>query len=226
MPLKTKSVKDKKPVHTRVRSDKFTAITELVVYAADHPRLLALMTGACAAAGANIVGAQIFTTANGMAIDTLLIQREFQDDEDEQRRAERVASLVEQALTGEVRLRELLAKRPKPSSRARAFTVEPQVLIDNDTSNLYTVIEVNGFDRTGLLYELTEALFKLNLNIASAHIATFGERAVDVFYVTDLTNQKITNANRRATIKRQLLSALAPETGKAKKQRADVATPA
>ncbi|MGI9483188.1 MAG: [protein-PII] uridylyltransferase [Hyphomicrobiales bacterium] len=213
--------KDKKPVHTRVRSDKFTAITELVVYAADHPRLLALMTGACAAAGANIVGAQIFTSANGMAIDTLLIQREFQEDEDEQRRAERVAALVELALTGEVRLRDLLAKRPKPSSRARAFKVEPQVLLDNDTSNLHTVIEVNGFDRTGLLYELTEALFKLNLNIASAHIATFGEKAVDVFYVTDLTNQKIMNANRRAAIKRQLLAVLAPENGKSTKQKVE-----
>ena len=88
------------------------------------------MTGACAAAGANIVGAQIFTTANGMAIDTLLISREFPDAEDELRRAERVAQLVEQALTGEVRLRDLLAKRRKPSSRARAFKVEPQVLTD------------------------------------------------------------------------------------------------
>ena len=179
------------------------------------------MTGACAAAGANIVGAQIFTSANGMAIDTLLIQREFPEDEDEQRRAERVAALVEQALMGEVRLRDLLAKRPKPSSRARAFKVEPQVLLDNDTSNLHTVIEVNGFDRTGLLYELTEALFKLNLNIASAHIATFGEKAVDVFYVTDLTNQKIMNANRRAAIKRQLLAVLAPENGKSTKQKAE-----
>ncbi|MGI9372174.1 MAG: [protein-PII] uridylyltransferase [Hyphomicrobiales bacterium] len=211
------SVKQKRAVHTAVHSDKFTEITELVVYAVDHPRLLALMTGACAAAGANIVGAQIFTTANGMAIDTLLISREFPDAEDELRRAKRIANLVEQSLTGEVRLRDLLAKRRKPSSRARAFKVEPQVLIDNDTSNLFTLIEVNGFDRTGLLYDLTEALFRLNLNIASAHITTFGEKAVDVFYVTDLTNQKILNANRRAAIIRQLLSVLSGKPAKNKK---------
>ncbi len=216
------AAKDKKPVHTAVKSDKFTEITELVVYAADHPRLLALMTGACSAAGANIAGAQIFTTANGMAIDTLLIQREFDDEEDETRRAKRIADLVVKALTGEVRLSTLLAKRPKPSSRVKAFKVEPQVLIDNDTSNLHTVIEVNGLDRTGLLYDLTEALFRLNLNIASAHITTFGEKAVDVFYVTDLTNQKIMNANRRTAIKRQLLAALSPDPEKRKKASEDM----
>ena len=53
----------------------------------------------------------------------------------------------------------------------------------------------NGLDRIGLLYDLTEALFGLNLNIASAHITTFGERAVDVFYVTDLTGAKIISAS-------------------------------
>ena len=71
------------------------------------------------------------------------------------------------------------------------------MIIDNDSSNRYTVIEVAGLDRIGLLYDLTEALFRLNLNIASAHITTFGERAVDVFYVTDLTGAKITAENRR-----------------------------
>jgi [protein-PII] uridylyltransferase len=66
-----------------VSTDDFTAITELTVYAPDHPRLLALITGACAAANANIAGAQIFTTSDGMALDTILIQREFSDEKDE-----------------------------------------------------------------------------------------------------------------------------------------------
>ena len=58
--------------------------------------------------------------------------------------------------------------------------------INNQWSNRYTMVEVTGLDRPGLLYELTATLSKLNLNIASAHVATFGERVVDVFYVTDL----------------------------------------
>ena len=61
------------------------------------------------------------------------------------------------------------------------------------------------------LYELTTALNRLSLNITSAHVATFGERAVDVFYVTDLTGQKVTNANRQAAIRRHLLQVFAGE---------------
>jgi [protein-PII] uridylyltransferase len=197
-------------VATEVATDEFTAITELTVYAPDHPRLLALLTGACAAAGANIAGAQIFTTADGMALDTLLIQREFSEAEDERRRGERVADLARKALRGELRLREMVTALPKAKGRLKAFTVVPHVIVDNDSSNRYTVIEVAGLDRTGLLFDLTEALFRLNLNIVSAHITTFGERAVDVFYVTDLTGAKITTESRVAKINAELSQVLEP----------------
>jgi [protein-PII] uridylyltransferase len=73
-------------------------------------------------------------------------------------------------------------------------------------SNRYTVLEVEGLDRPGLLYELTAALSKLNLNIGSAHIVTFGEKAVDSFYVTDLTGAQITSTARQAAIKRHMLA--------------------
>jgi [protein-PII] uridylyltransferase len=198
-------------IATHVATDEFTAITELTVYAPDHPRLLALLTGACAASGANIVGAQIFTTTDGMALDTILIQREFADASDEKRRGDRVAELVRQALRGELRLREKVAALPKTKGRLKAFSVVPQVIIDNDSSNRYTVVEVAGLDRTGLLFHLTEALSALNLNIVSAHIATFGERAVDVFYVTDLTGAKITLDSRVKKIVAELTKVLSAD---------------
>jgi [protein-PII] uridylyltransferase len=78
-------------------------------------------------------------------------------------------------------------------------------MINNQWSNRYTVVEVSGLDRPGLLYELTATMSKLNLNIASAHIATFGERAVDVFYVTDLMGAKISSSTRNAAVKRALI---------------------
>jgi len=198
------------PIATAVHTDSFTAITTLTITAPDHPRLLALITGACAASGANIAGAQIFTTADGMALDTILIQREFQDHDDEIRRAGRVAELIGRALRGELRLRELVRSVQRPQSRIKAFSVTPRVIIDNDSSNRYTVIEINGLDRIGLLYDLTEALFGLSLNIASAQITTFGEKAVDVFYVTDLTGGKITSTNRQKQIEKALTATLAP----------------
>ena len=71
------------------------------------------------------------------------------------------------------------------------------------------MIEVNGLDRPGLLYDVTRAISDLNLDITSAHIATFGEKAVDVFYVTDLTNKKITSSSRESGIRDRLTKALA-----------------
>ena len=197
-----------KTVVTEIEAHEFTAITELTIYAPDHPRLLALITGACAAAGANIAGAQIFTTADGMALDTILIQREFQTEEDERRRAERIADMIRKALRGELWLKEAVARAYRPQQRISAFSVEPRVILDNQSSNRFTVIEINGLDRIGLLYDLTEALYKLNLNIGSAHITTFGEKAIDVFYVTDLTGAKIENSTRHKQIESALLGVL------------------
>lgn len=197
-------------VITDVSTDEFTEITDLCVYTPDHPHLLSVVTGACAAANANIAGAQIFTTTTGWALDTIHVQREFTDTRDETRRAKRIAEMIESALRGEVRMHDLVARKTKPTRRVKAFSVEPVVIIDNTPSNMFTVIEVNGLDRTGLLYDLTSALSDLSLNIGSAHISTFGERVVDVFYVTDLTGQKVENANRQAAIRRRLLAALKP----------------
>ena len=89
--------------------------------------------------------------------------------------------------------------------------VEPEVTINNQWSDRYTVIEVSGLDRPGLLYQLTTAISKLNLNIASAHVATFGERARDVFYVTDLLGAQITSPTRQAAIKSSLIHLLSSE---------------
>ena len=199
-------------VDTSFETDQFRGVTELTVLSPDHPRLLAIITGACAAAGGNIVDAQIFTTSDGLALDTIVISRAFDRDEDELRRAERVALAIERALKGEVRIADLVDGR-RPEKRSRTFQVAPEVSIDNSLSTRHTVIEVSGLDRPGLLYDLTTALGKLNLNIASAHIATFGEKAVDVFYVTDLTGTKVTHPGRQGVIRRSLLEVFEGDSG-------------
>jgi [protein-PII] uridylyltransferase len=189
-------------------TDTFTAITELTVFAPNHPRLLALFAGACAANGANIVGAHITTTRDGFALDTFLLAREFTEDEDEMRRAKRIEATIDRLLRGEARLKQLLEKRTIGAQRLEAFTVSPEVIINNQLSERFTVIEVAGRDRTGLLYDLTSTLSDLSLDIASAHITTFGEKAVDVFYVTDLTGKKVDSESRQKTIKGRLTTAL------------------
>ena len=103
-----------------------------------------------------------------------------------------------------------MAKRLSPKGRHKAFVLEPEVMINNAWSDRYTMVEVTGLDRPGLLFELTTTLSKLSLNIASAHVATFGERVVDVFYITDLLGAKITSATRQAAIKRALIQLFLP----------------
>jgi [protein-PII] uridylyltransferase len=199
-----------KSLATAINLDRARGVAELTVYAPDHPRLLSIIAGACAMTGTNIIDAQIFTTTDARALDTIAISRGFDRDDDEERRAARVATAIEQALRGDLRLPEMVARRTAPRGRLKAFSVEPDVMINNQWSNRYTMIEVTGLDRPGLLYELTATLSKLNLNIASAHVATFGERVVDVFYVTDLLGDKITSATRQAAIKRALLQLFVP----------------
>ena len=189
-------------------SNAFNAITELSILAPNHSRLLALFAGACATAGANIRGAHISTTRDGMALDTFLLQREFPDDADEARRVQRIAQTIDTVLKGEARLATLMARRKPAERRISAFTVEPQVFINNALSDQYTVIELHGLDRPGLLYELTSTLSDLSLDITSAHITTFGEKAVDVFYVTDLTAKKIVAEGRQATMRERLANVL------------------
>jgi [protein-PII] uridylyltransferase len=198
-----------KTLATQVGFDAARGVTELTVFAPDHPWLLSIIAGACALAGANIVDAQISTTTDGLALDTIAVSREFDRDEDEARRAARIGATIEKAVRGELKLPETIAKRAPPKGRLKAFAIEPEVTVNNQWSNRYTVVEVTGLDRPGLLYELTTTLSKLNLNIASAHVATFGERVVDVFYVTDLTGAQITTPTRQAAIKRPLLALFA-----------------
>jgi len=199
-------------------------VTELTVLAPDHPWLLSTIAGACAVAGANIVDAQIFTTTDGRALDTISVSREFELDADEARRAARIIDTIERALRGDLKLPEVVAKRETAKTRLKAFALLPEVTINNGWSTRYTMVEVTGLDRPGLLFELTATLSKLSLNIASAHVATFGERVVDVFYVTDLFGAKITSATRQATIKRALITLLSPASAAAARPASAAAT--
>lgn len=202
---------DKAALATTIRTDRFHAITEIIVIAPDHPRLLSIITGGCAAAGANIADAQVFTMTDGRALDIVTVTREFADDEDEHRRAKRIVRNIQDLLGGQEAMPTMLARRR--SRDLSTFAVMPQVRIDNRLSNALTVIEVEGLDRPGLLCDLTGAMSDLNLDIRSAHISTYGEKAVDVFYVTDLIGMKITGENRMERIERRLLSVLESAEG-------------
>ena len=116
--------------------------------------------------------------------------------------------MIEDVLSGKTRLPDVLAKRSKPRRTAQTFRIEPRVDVNNTLSNKFTVIEIEGLDRPGLLSEITAAISGLNLDIASAHVTTFGEKVIDAFYVTDLTGAKITSQSRVNAIIKKLMTLL------------------
>jgi [protein-PII] uridylyltransferase len=132
------------------------------------------------------------------------------------RRAGTIGRMIEDVLAGRKRLPEVIANRTKGRKRSRAFTVSPAVTISNTLSNKFTVIEIECLDRPGLLSEVTAVLSDLSLDIASAHITTFGEKVIDTFYVTDLVGQKVTAENRQANIVARLKAVMADEGDEAR----------
>ena len=206
-----------KPFAGAIRVQAFEGITEVSFYTPDHPRLLSLIAGACTMSDASIIGAQIFSMRDGQALDTFRLRRAFTSDEDEKVRATRIIETTKQLLQGKRQILIDLGKESRHNRRLRPFTLPAEVQVSNTLSEKFTVIEVSGLDRNGLLHQLTRVISDLSLTIGSAHIGTYGEKAVDVFYVTDLTGDKIDGKPRQRRIRDALLAVFDPEQGEAKR---------
>ena len=190
------------------------AVTEITVYAADHPGLFSRIAGALAVAGASIVDARIHTMTNGSALDTFWVQDAAGGAFDQPHRIAKLAVLIEQSLSGHLRLQTEIPKLANAliGRRMRAIHVPPRVVVDNRASNNFTVLEVNGRDRPGLLHDVTSAISEQGLQISSAHVTTYGVRAVDVFYVKDVFGLKVENERKLAGLRDALLGALNAES--------------
>ncbi len=200
------------PLTVKTRVDAAHEVTEVVVYTADHPGLFSRLAGALALAGANVVDAKILTMSDGMALDTFFIQDSQEHAFDRPDKLARLSVIFMHVLHGKLKPHVELAAPVGIPSRTRVFTVPPRVLFDNTASATHTIIEVNGRDRPGLLYDVTRAMTALNLQIARAKISTYGEKVVDVFYVKDLFGHKVTEERRLKGIREGLLGALAGAT--------------
>ena len=192
-------------------SDRGAAL--VTVYASDHPGLFYRIAGAIHLAGGNIIDARIHTTRDGMALDNFLVQdpvgRPFQEED----QLERLKSAIADALVNRSKMLERLQARPLALRRAEAFDVASSVIIDNEASNRFNVVEVAAADRPALLNNLAQALFQSKVTLHSAHIATYGERAVDTFYITDLLGEKIESKQRLKALEKRLLDAAEGKDG-------------
>jgi [protein-PII] uridylyltransferase len=192
------------------KSNDFQSVTEIVLFTPDHPGLFSQLAGAVSISGGTIVDAKAFTTTDGFALDVFSVQDAEGGTFGDLARVERLRQSIERTLRGEVYPRRAIAQRPA-KRRSSAFKVTPRVNFDNDASASATVVEVEGLDRPGLLYDVTDALFQSGLSISSAMVSTYGERAVDVFYVRDGYGHKVRHEERLKAVHARLLKALAPE---------------
>ena len=174
----------------RTLSGEGEAVTAIALAAPDRPMLFADLAAALAVAGADVTGARVATTADGMALDVFQIQDGAGQPygRAEPRRLTSLIKALQRAARGDA---PPVALEPVAASARRAvFDVRPVVMIDSAASADAVIIEVSGADRPGLLAELALTLSDHGLSIRSAHVASFGERAVDSFYVTDVHGRK------------------------------------
>ena len=190
-------------------SNDFRAVTEIVLYTPDHAGLFSRFAGAVAMAGGTIVDAKAFTTSDGFALDVFSVQDAEGEAFGDKERLGRLAASIEKTLRGELRPRQQLARKVQ-KSRASAFSIKPKIHFDNEASRIATVIEVECLDRPGLLYDVTQAIFESGLSISTSMVATYGERAIDVFYVRDGFGHKIVHPARLDAVEKRLKKALAP----------------
>ncbi len=172
-----------------IESDDAGGATRVSVFTPDREGLFYRICAGLAAAGANIIDARIHTTRDGMALDNLLVLDGRGRPYSDRRLRARLVRALEAALTSS-------EAPPIPAShsalpRQRAFEVAPFVAVADKASTRTTVVEVNARDRPALLAGLSAAIHGCGLRIHSAHIATYGERAVDVFYLTNGAGRKL-----------------------------------
>jgi [protein-PII] uridylyltransferase len=128
------------------------------------------------------------------------------------RRLQQFKKDLEEILGEKASLRGLLSKRKEVNGiKQKVIPRVPQeVKVNNQDSDFYTIVEVMGEDRLGILYEITQALTDHGCDIHFARISTLGNRIVDVFYVQDEWGEKIKEKNRTDQLKRTVLSRLTP----------------
>jgi [protein-PII] uridylyltransferase len=187
-------------VHTGGAADEF------VVVAADRPGLFAAVSGTLALRGVDVHAAEIYTMQDGAALEVFRVHGAHGPVTDE--RWERIRSDIPAVLKGELDLEDALRRKAAHVLRRPGIREPSSVRVDNDASSAFTVVEIRTPDRVGLLRLITRTLTRLGCDLRMARVATYGTRAVDVFYVLDAEGSKIVGADRSRSLEATLLRAL------------------
>ncbi len=197
------------PYKMRVTQDTERQYTEIIVCAYDIKGLFSMIAGVMAANAIEILGANINTLKNGLALDILQVTTALGGLVTDDFKLKKIKKSLGDVLTGRVKVETLTAgHRPSILDRKEKPGVSTRVGIDNAVSDSYTVIDILTQNRIGLLYDITSRLSQLGLYIYLAKISTKGDEAADIFYVKDIFGQKIHHRERLDYIQETLSKAL------------------
>jgi [protein-PII] uridylyltransferase len=184
----------------------FHDISRVIVIAPDRAGLLADVTGAFAREGVSVAGARITTLKSGWAVQLWQVQDTGSQAITDGAKRKRLHKALESAIAANAPAPPL----PKqPASRKHEhFDTPIELFFENGYSGTCTILEITAPDRVGLLHTLCRTLADAGINIASAHIGTYGEKAVDVFYLKDRFGMKLDHPGKLKTLEENLLRAL------------------
>lgn len=198
------------PIVLYTEADPETEATRVTICGEERRGLFSMIAGTLSRHNLNILGAQIYTSKTGLAIDTLQVETLDHHAVTDQRMWDELASELRAAVAGELSL-DAVSNAPHHLAHTRQFRTfvePPHVTLDNTCSDSHTVIEVKTQDSLGLLYNLTRLMYEQGLDIALAKISTEANRAIDVFYVTNDEGKKLLDEAQQTDIKAKILAAL------------------
>ncbi len=186
-----------------------SGLWEFVIVCKDHPRLFDYITGVLWVNGINVLSADIYTRRYGVAVDIIKVEN-IPDPFRIEEFCKRIEGQIQALISGEISLEELYKNIPS-YSKLNSYPVirkKDKVVIDEDASDFYTVIEVYTWERPGVLHIISKVLHEFDLSIKLAKITTPGAQVVDVFYVTDRNGSKIMDEELNNKLEKALLRAL------------------
>ncbi|MFA5515385.1 MAG: [protein-PII] uridylyltransferase [Desulfuromonadales bacterium] len=203
-------VRKDKPLAMKVEHEPQVNYSNVIVATLDIPGLFSKITGVMAGNSINILGAQISTMNNGVALDVLQVSSPAGKIITDPVKWKQVEDDLTAVIEGRVRVADLVKKRhrsklPPTAPRPR---FPNKVEVDNDVSDEYTVIDIFAHDRIGLLYQITRTLKELGLYIGVSKISTKVDQVADTFYVSDIFGQKITDPEKIEDVRKKLLECL------------------
>ncbi len=185
-----------------------SGIWEFIFVCKDHPRLFDFITGVLWANGVNILAADIFTRSYATVLDIIKVVN-IPDPFNIEKFCVRIKDQLDKLIKGEYNLDSLYEQRYYTSfNKYNYLKRNDKVIINEEASDFYTVIEVYTWERPGVLHTISKVLHEFDLDIKLAKITTPGEQVVDVFYVTTREGTKILDNDVQKKIEKSLLNAL------------------